>query len=131
MRAVLAALMWAASHAAAADGIERPLAATGDAARGKAIVAARETNCVLCHEVPGNAGPMGDVGPPLAGAGTRLSRAQLRLRIVDSTRVNPATRMPSYHRVEGLRRVPAQLRGRPVLSAQQVEDVVAYLETLR
>jgi sulfur-oxidizing protein SoxX len=100
-------------------------------ARGKAIVAARETHCVLCHEVPGLPGPMGDVGPALAGVGARLSQGELRLRIVDSTRVNPATRMPSYHRVEGLRRVAPELRGKPVLSAQQVEDVVAFLGTLR
>ena len=106
-------------------------AADGNAASGRAIVAARETHCVLCHEVPGLAGPMGNVGPPLAGVGARLSPAELRLRIVDSTRLNPATVMPSYHRVEGLNRVPPELRGKPVLSAQQVEDVVAYLGTLR
>jgi L-cysteine S-thiosulfotransferase len=105
--------------------------AQGDVARGLAIVAARETNCVLCHEVPGVAGPMGNVGPPLAGVGARLSQAELRMRIVDSTRVNPATVMPSYHRVEGLHRVPPELRGKPVLSAQQVEDVVAYLGALK
>ena len=131
MRGLLAAVALVTSQAAAADGIERPLAAAGDIARGQSIVAARETNCVLCHEVPGLAGPMGNVGPPLAGVGARLSEAELRLRIVDSTRVNPGTRMPSYHRVEGLERVPRELRGKPVLSAQQVEDVVAFLETLR
>jgi L-cysteine S-thiosulfotransferase len=106
-------------------------AAQGDAGRGGAIVAARETNCVLCHEVPGLAGPAGNVGPPLAGVGARLSPAELRVRIVDSTRLNPATVMPSYRRVDGLNRVPAELRGQPVLSAQQVEDVVAYLGTLK
>ena len=106
-------------------------AAQGDAARGRAIVAARETSCVLCHEVPGASGPMGDVGPPLAGVGARLSQADLRVRIADSTRVNPATVMPSYHRVEGLNRVPAELRGKPLLSSQQLEDVVAYLGTLK
>ena len=131
MRALLVAAALAMPAVQAAEGIDKPLAGPGDVARGKAIVAARETNCVLCHEVPGIAGPMGDVGPPLAGVGARMPAAELRLRIVDSTRVNPASRMPSYHRVEGLRRVPAEVRGKPVLSAQQVEDVVAYLGTLR
>ena len=131
MRGSLAVVAWMASQAMAADGIERPLAAAGDGARGRAIVAARETNCVLCHEVPGLPRPMGDVGPSLAGVGARLSAPALRLRIVDSTQVNPDTRMPSYHKVEGLHRVAPELRGKPVLSAQQVEDVVAFLETLR
>jgi len=130
VRRVAAAAMAAAMAAAAQE--LAPIAAPGDAARGKAIVAARDTNCILCHEVPGSgAAAMGNVGPALAGVGARLSGAQLRLRIVDSTRVNPESIMPSYHRVEGLSRVPAQLRGKPVLSAQQVEDVVAYLGTLK
>jgi sulfur-oxidizing protein SoxX len=74
---------------------------------------------------------MGNVGPPLAGVGARLDAAALRTRIEDSTRLNPDTIMPSYHRVEGLERVAAEYRGKPVLTAQQVEDVVAYLGTLK
>jgi sulfur-oxidizing protein SoxX len=116
---------------AAGGGIDRPLAGAGDPARGKAIVIARESNCVLCHDVPGaGIASMGNVGPALAGVASRVPEALLRERIVDSSRLNPETLMPSYHRVDGLHRVPRELRGRPVLSAQQVEDVVAFLRTL-
>ena len=89
-------------------------------------------NCLLCHAMPFPAERFqGDLGPPLAGVGARLAEGQLRLRMVDSTRLNPDTIMPAYHRVDGLARVAAAFRGKPVLTAQQVEDVVAYLLTLR
>ncbi len=118
----------------AGDAIAKPLTDTpGDPARGRAIVADRQKGlCVLCH-----AGPFpelrfrGDIAPDLAGAGSRWSVAQLRLRIVDGTRLNPATPMPSYYRVDGLNRVAPAFRGAPILDAQQVEDVVAFLATLR
>lgn len=115
-----------------ADGIPEPFAA-GDAARGKALLAARDpANCVLCHAVPEASIPFaGNVGPPLAGIGARLSAAQLRLRVVDNMRVNAQTIMPSYYRVAGLERVAALFRDKPILTAPQVEDVVAYLGTLR
>jgi len=74
---------------------------------------------------------MGNLAPPLVGVGARLGEGQLRLRIVDSIRLNPQTIMPSYYRVDGLNRVAAAWRGKPVLTAQQVEDTVAYLLTLR
>jgi sulfur-oxidizing protein SoxX len=111
---------------------ERLAAEPGDAARGKQVVASRDSNCLLCHSVP-DAGTrfMGNLGPPLAGVATRLSEAQLRLRIVDSLRLNPETVMPSYYRMDGLNQVGEAWRGRPVLTAQQVEDTVAYLLTLR
>lgn len=115
------------------DAIRGRLAAEpGDAARGKQIVASRESNCLLCHSVP-DAGArfMGNVGPPLNSVGARLSEAQLRLRIVDSLRLNPETVMPSYYRMDGLNQVGEAWRGKPVLTAQQVEDTVAYLLTLR
>ena len=115
-----------------AGAIAAPLAPRGDPERGREIVLGRDANCTLCHSVPGNgARPMGDLGPPLAGTGSRLTEGQLRLRVVDSLRVNPDTIMPSYYRVEGLAAVASQYRGRPVLTAQQVEDVVAYLLILR
>jgi sulfur-oxidizing protein SoxX len=115
------------------DAIREGLAAgPGDAARGKQIVISRDSNCLLCHSVP-DAGVrfMGDVGPPLAGVGARLSEGQLRLRIVDSMRLNRDTIMPSYYRMDGLNKVAEAWRGKPVLTAQQVEDTVAYLSTLR
>jgi len=74
---------------------------------------------------------MGNLGPSLAGVATRLTEAQLRLRIVDSMRLNRETIMPSYYRMDGLHQVGEAWRGRPVLTAQQVEDTVAYLLTLR
>lgn len=95
-------------------------------------MAGRDANCLLCHAVPETGERfMGNVGPPLSGVGGRLSAAQLRLRIVDQSRLNRDTVMPSYYRVSGLTRVAAAYRGKPVLTAQQIEDVIAYLQTLR
>jgi sulfur-oxidizing protein SoxX len=74
---------------------------------------------------------LGNIGPPLAGVGRRLTAAQLRLRLVDSTRINRATVMPAYYRTKDLRQVAAAYFGKPLLTAQQVEDVIAYLLTLR
>ena len=74
---------------------------------------------------------MGNLGPPLSGVGARLSEPQLRLRIADSLRLNPETIMPSYYRMDGLNQVGEAWRGKPVFTAQQVEDTVAYLGTLR
>ena len=105
----------------------------GDAARGKAAVLSRDGgNCFLCHSVP-DAGetPLGNIGPPLAGVGKRLTAAQLRLRLVDSTRLNRLSVMPAYYRTQGLRQVASAYSGKPLLNAQQVEDVIAYLLTLR
>jgi sulfur-oxidizing protein SoxX len=115
------------------DAIAAPLAgARGDAGRGREVVLGRASSCLLCHAVP-DAGdrPTGNVAPSLAGVGGRLSAGQLRLRIVDSTRVNPQTPMPSYYRVAGLNGVAAAFRGKPILTAQEIEDVVAYLGTLK
>ncbi len=116
------------------DGIPVALeGAVGDAARGRAIVASRQAGlCLLCH-----AGPMpeerfqGNLAPDLAGAGQRWTAAQLRLRLVDPHRLNPDSIMPPYYRTDGLRRVGRAWEGRPILNAQQVEDVVAYLATLK
>lgn len=120
------------------DGIPQPLAATpGDAARGRAIVADRRVGlCLLCHS-----GPIpeerfqGNLAPPLQGAGQRWTAAQLRLRVADARHLNPDSLMPAFHRPApatlDARRVAAPFRGQPLLSAQQVDDVVAYLETLQ
>jgi sulfur-oxidizing protein SoxX len=121
-----------AAYEAVGDAIPRSLAAEpGDPARGRSIVANRDQGgCTLCHAVPGETS-FGNLAPTLAGAGARLSAAQLRLRVADSTRVNPDTPMPAYYRTEGLAQVAAAFRGKPILSAQQVDDVVAWLATLK
>jgi L-cysteine S-thiosulfotransferase len=107
-----------------------PLAAAGDPARGREVFTSREGgHCVLCHAAPGIA-RAGNVGPPLHGVGARLDAGQIRLRIVDITRVNPDAAMPAFHVTQG-QRVAATYAGQPALTAQQVEDLVAWLGTLR
>ena len=124
------ALAAACAVVSPSDGLE-PLAGAGDAQRGRDLFIAREGgHCVLCHAAPGIA-PAGNVGPSMAGIGSRLTEAQIRLRIADITRVNANAAMPTFHRVAGMHRVAAQYEGRPVLDGQQVEDLVAYLSTLR
>lgn len=114
------------------DSIPEPLAKPGDAGRGRQIVSGRDGNCVLCHSIPETGERrMGDVAPPLAGVAARLSAGQIRLRVVDPTRVNPNAAMPSYYRTAGLDSVAKPYRGKTILTAQEVEDVVAFLLTLR
>ena len=134
--AVFATGAGSASGAWAADGdrIDQTLEGLqGDPARGRTIVADRSRGlCLLCHNGPfPEERQQGNLAPDLSGAGSRLSHAQLRARIVDSRRINPQSIMPAYHRIEGLERVAPTFRGRPIFDAQQVEDVVAYLITLR
>eukprot|EP01137_Pigoraptor_chileana_P009062 Opistho-2@56763 len=120
--------------AAVAEGIEQPLdGLSGDAARGRALVANRQQGlCLLCHS-----GPIpeqrfqGTLAPSLAGAGARWTAAELRLRLVDSRRLLPDSIMPAYYSLEGLQQVGRDWQGRTIFTAQQVEDVVAYLLTLR
>lgn len=105
----------------------------GDVQRGRAIVTNRQKGlCLLCHSGPfAEERFQGDLAPTLAGAGSRWTEAQLRLRIVDSRRVNADTIMPSYYRLDGLNRVGAAWQGKPVLTAEEIEDVVAFLLTLK
>lgn len=95
-------------------------------------MAGRDANCLLCHAIPESGRRfMGNLAPPLSGIGARLTEAQLRLRVVDMSRLNPKTIMPPYYRLTGLHNVADAYRGKSVLSAQEVEDVVAYLQTLK
>jgi L-cysteine S-thiosulfotransferase len=132
LAAVLVAACCQAAHAH--EAIPEPLTgARGDPARGRAIVANRQVGlCLLCHSGPfPEERFQGNLAPDLSGAGKRWSEGELRLRIVDSRRVNPASIMPAYYRTEGLMRVAPAFRGKTVLSAEQIEDVVAFLATLK
>ena len=116
------------------DAIPASLAgAAGDPVRGRAIVVDRRLGaCLLCHTGPFPGEKFqGTLAPDLAGAGSRWSEGQLRLRLVDPTRLNSDTIMPAYYRVEGLTRVGLAWRGKPILTAEQIEDVIAFLMTLR
>jgi sulfur-oxidizing protein SoxX len=116
------------------DAIVEPLTgARGDAARGRAIVADRQTGlCLLCHTGPfPEQRFQGTLAPDLGGAGSRWTEGQLRLRLVDSSKLNAATIMPSYYRTDGFTRVGSAWRNKPILTAEQIEDVVAYLVTLK
>ncbi len=135
--AALAALMFPMGALAAAvvvdDGMPQPLTDTpGNAARGRALVGNRQEGlCLLCHGGPfPDARSQGNLASNLQGAGSRWSAAQLRLRVADARRLEPDGLMPSLHRTEGLTRVGTAWLGQPVLGAQQVEDIVAYLQTL-
>jgi L-cysteine S-thiosulfotransferase len=123
-----------AAYRVSGDRIAEALGGTiGDAVRGRRAVLNRETgNCLICHQVREPYETFqGTLGPPLDGVGARLDVGQLRLRLVDQTLINPATLMPPYYRTEGLTRVGTRYRGKPVLAAQDIEDVVAYLLTLK
>ncbi|CDZ33586.1 Putative cytochrome c, soxX protein [Neorhizobium galegae bv. officinalis] len=105
----------------------------GDAAQGRAVVTDRQKGlCLLCHTGPfPEQRFQGNLAPDLRGAGSRWDEGQLRLRLVDSSKVNPSTIMPAYYRLDGLTRVGGAWQGKPVLSAEEVEDVVAFLLTLK
>jgi len=122
-----------ASYQIVGDGIPESLTgAAGDAARGRALVLERASTCILCHSGPfPEVRFQGDLAPSLAGAGSRWSESQLRLRLVDAARFNPDTIMPSYYRPDGLNRVGRNWQDKTILTAVQIEDIVAYLATLR
>ena len=105
----------------------------GDAARGRSIVLNRTVGlCLLCHSGPfPEERFQGNLAPNLKATGTRWSAGELRLRMVDSRKLNASTIMPAYYALDGLNRVAPAYRGKPILTAEQIEDVVAFLTTLR
>ena len=123
-----------AGNAVAGDSIPASLTgARGDPQRGRAIVANRQVGlCLLCHSGPfPEERFQGDLAPDLKGVGARLAEGQIRARIVDPSRTNPDTIMPAYYKKDGLSRVASSFQGKTVLTAEQIEDVVAYLAGLK
>jgi sulfur-oxidizing protein SoxX len=116
--------------------IPSPLTARpGDAGEGAKVVAGRRLgNCLSCHEISALRSEEfhGDIGPTLDGVAARWDAAALRMIVVNAKMVfGPDTVMPAFYRVDGLNRVRPEFAGRPILTAQQVEDVVAFLATLK
>ena len=107
--------------------------AAGDPDRGRKIAINRKQgNCLACHILPiPEESFHGETGPDLHGVASRYTAGELRLRIVDPKTVNPATLMPAFYRHNGLHRVAKKFQGKTILEAQQVEDLVAYLMTLK
>jgi sulfur-oxidizing protein SoxX len=105
----------------------------GDPAKGRAIVVERQKGlCLLCHSGPfPEERFQGDLAPSLAGTGSRMSEGEIRLRMVDSTKVNEKTIMPPYYKTEGLERVAANYKAKTLLNAQEIEDVIAFLVSLK
>jgi L-cysteine S-thiosulfotransferase len=121
-------------YAVVGDGIPASLTGVpGNAANGRAIIANRQVGlCLLCHTGPfPEERFQGNLAPNISGAGSRWSEGQLRLRLVDAGSLNAVSIMPAYYRTAGLNRVASTVQGRPLLAAQQIEDVVAFLRTLK
>jgi L-cysteine S-thiosulfotransferase len=116
------------------DAVLKPLAGLkGDERRGEEIVRDRRAgNCLICHQFPFGDEPFqGEIGPAMMGIGTRLTAGQIRLRLIDESVINPGTLMPPYYRIENLTNVAPEYAGLPGLTAQQIEDVAAYLASLK
>jgi sulfur-oxidizing protein SoxX len=131
---MLLSCLLAIQLAVVGDGVPQPLTQLpGNAQQGRAIVLSRQRGlCMLCHSGPFPEEPVqATISTNLSGAGSRWSEAQLRLRVADARWLNPDSLMPSFHRLPTASRVPSALQDKPVLSAQEVEDVVAFLSSLR
>jgi sulfur-oxidizing protein SoxX len=130
---VFALLLGLTGSILAADEIPVPLTgAKGDPVRGRALVANRQVGlCLLCHSGPfPEERFQGNLAPDLKNA-ARLSEGEIRARIVDPRRSNPASIMPAYYEISGRTRVAPSFRGKTILTAEQIEDIVAYLLTLK
>ena len=105
----------------------------GDAEKGRALAINRKKgNCLACHAMPIPEQQFhGETGPTLYGVGNRLSEGELRLQLVNSKVTNENTLMPSFYRTFGFNRPLKGFSGKPILEAQEVEDIVAYLKTLK
>ena len=127
----VAAIVLATLPACSTSVAKGDVALAGDPIRGHTLVVSRDGGfCVLCHALPGEQ-ISGDFGPSLAGVGSRLTPGEIRARVADMSAIVPDAAMPSFHRTEGLERVPPERAGKPVLNDQELEDVVAYLASLK
>lgn len=117
------------------NGISKSLTGkSGDAAKGEKTFTNRKLgNCLACHQVTAiPSQPFhGEIGPSLDGVADRYSEAQLRMQVVNAKVINPDTIMPAFYRTDGFERVLKKFQGKPILNAEQVEDVLAYLKTLK
>ena len=116
------------------DGIPKSLTGkSGDAKAGRKVAYNRKTgNCLACHKLPIPEQQFhGEVGPDLKGVASRYSEAEIRLRVVDSKKMNSDTIMPAFYRDSGFTRLQKKWVGKSILKAQEVEDLVAYLMTLK
>lgn len=116
------------------DSLNTPLTSlAGDPLSGKNIFIKRDKgHCVLCHTIAGlKVEFQGNIGPPLSNVGARLTEGQIRLRLIDYERVKPGTLMPSYYRTDALNQVEQKYIGETLLSEQDIEDLTAYLKTLK
>jgi L-cysteine S-thiosulfotransferase len=117
------------------DAIQEPLGGLkGDPVNGRKVLIDRgRGNCLACHVIPIPAEKFqGEIGPPLAGLGSRYSEGQIRMRVVNIQTLDPSSLMPPmYKNPAELNRVAKKFQGKTILTAQEVEDVVAYLMTLK
>lgn len=121
------------AYEVAGDAVPEPLGGlVGNGEHGKAIVLDRRRgNCLICHALAVEGELFqGELGPALNGVGARLSKGQIRLRLINPGLLNPQTLMPAYYRIDGLNEVAPEYAGKPVLSAQEIEDVATYLAEL-
>ncbi len=105
----------------------------GDPVKGREVAINRKKgNCLACHNMPiPEQSFHGETGPDLNGVGGRYEIGELRLRVVNPKVINPDTMMPAYYRADGYHRVAKKFQGKTILSAQEVEDLLAYLMTLK
>ncbi len=107
--------------------------AAGDAAAGRDVFANRKLgNCLACHmnEDWSEQSFHGEVGPPLDGVADRWTEAELRGIVINAKMMFPDTLMPAFYVDSGFERPLEKFAGKSILNAQQVEDVIAYLQTL-
>lgn len=107
----------------------------GDAAAGKKVfINRKQGNCLACHtNKDASKQPFhGEIGPELNGVADRYTEPQMRAILVNSKQVfGNKTIMPSFYRIINDQRSRKQFHDKPILQAQQVEDVIAYLKTLK